>query len=179
MDIRLFVVALLSLSIGVYFIPFSQIDSDKDEQDIPLVIFEKPTMFTLDEIGLSRAVKAKSAVKYKTRDEMFGVDILLKNRDLKKDFKHEKFKADIIIKEGDLYKLFDNIQYKRDDFIRVDTSQMFYNSREKIAYNKKTFEGTYYENYLRGTDLYLDANKNSLRLKNAHFELDMKNKDNR
>ena len=53
MDIKLFNYSLLLLAIGAYFIPVENIKKDSDIKDIPLVIFEKPLMYTLDDENLS------------------------------------------------------------------------------------------------------------------------------
>ena len=111
MDIKFFTYILLALSIGAYFIPVHNNINKDAQKDVPLVIFEEPLMYTLDENNINRVVQASHAVKYKNRDEMFNANIVLKNIDKTKKFDLEELKADIIIKKGDVYSLIDNVKY--------------------------------------------------------------------
>mgnify|MGYP005985166657 CR=1 FL=1 len=176
MDIKLFITALLGVSAIAYFIPVENMKKVSADKDIPLVIFEKPLMYTLTQEGVNRIIKSSQAVRYNSRDELFDANILIKNEEQKKDFQIEKFNADIIIKKDNLYKLVDNVEYQRDSFVSLKTNQMFYNDDENIVYNSKPFEGYYYDSKLKGTDLYLDLNNKTLNAKNTHFEIDMKKK---
>lgn len=176
MDIKFFTYILLALSIGSYFIPVHNNINKDAQKDVPLVIFEEPLMYTLNENSINRIVQASHAVRYKNRDEMFNADIIIKNIDKTKDFDLEKLKADIIIKKGDVYSLIDNVKYKRDDFINFNTKELYYNDKTKIAYNKHPFDGNYYDNFVEGKVLYLDANKNFIKSNDVHFEIDMNKK---
>lgn len=176
MDIKLFVSTLLALGIAAYFLPVENLKKDAVSKDIPLVIFEEPLMYTLNENNLNRVVQASHAVRYKNRDEMFNSHIILNNNDETKNFKVENLEADIIIKKKDLYTLIDNVKYTRDDFVTLNTNEMYYNDLKRIAYNNKPFEGNYYNHFVKGTNLYLDANSNHIKAKNAHFEIDMTKK---
>jgi hypothetical protein len=87
MDIKVFNYSLLLLAIGAYFIPVDNRKKDYDTKDIPLVVFEEPLMYTLNDKNLSRIVDASHAIRYKTRDEMYDADILLQNDLKKNDYK--------------------------------------------------------------------------------------------
>ena len=176
MDIRIFVYALLGLSAAAYFLPVENLTKTNVDKDIPLVVFEEPLMYTLDEVGVSRVVQSSHAVRYKNRDEMFNADIILKNRAEKKTFDLEKLKAKTIIKKGDDFTLLKDVNYKRDNFVNLDTQEMYYNLKTRIAYNNIPYEGTYNKHYLKGTKLYLEGNKSLIKSKDVHFEIDMKNK---
>lgn len=176
MDIKAFISILLVLAIGAYFIPVENKQKNSMSKDIPLAIFEKPLMYTLDENGVNRVVNASSAVRYKNRDEMFNADINLKNKDLSKKFLKEKLKADIIIKKIDLYRLIDNVKYARDDFMTLNTNELYYDDKKKIGYNKKPFDGTYFAHYMKGNSIYFDVNKKFMKAKDTHFEIDMNKK---
>ena len=176
MDIKFFITILLAISIGAYFIPVKNYKKDNADKDIPLVIFEKPLMYTMTDTSINRVVESSHAVRYKTRDELFNADIILTNQYKDKEFQTEFLKADIIIKKQDQYNLTDNVVYKRDDFITLNTNQMFYNDKTRIASNSKPFNGNYYDHFVKGTDLYFDANNKILKSKNTHFEIQMNKK---
>ncbi|MFK2821948.1 hypothetical protein ACOJTA_03200 [Malaciobacter sp. WC5094] len=175
MGVNIFVNALLVLAVGIYFIPVENKKTKENIKDIPLVVFEKPKMFTLSQETLTRVVIANKAIKYKNRDEMFNANIVIKNEKPQRGFFVEKVKADLIISHGDILTFKDNVNYQKDSFINLNTSKLYYNTKEKIAYNDVLYDGNYYKNTVKGTDLYLNLMNNSLKSKNVHFEIDMKN----
>ena len=176
MGMKIFIFVLLVLALGTYFIPVQNIEKNVMGKDLPIVIFEKPIMYTLNEIGLNRVVVASHAVKYKNRDEMFNADIILKNQDLTKDFKSEKLQADLIVKKQDIYTLTKNVKYTRDDFVKLNTHELIYDDKKKIAQNSKPFDAIYNNHFFKGTNLYLDINNDYITAKNAHFEIDVTQK---
>jgi hypothetical protein len=176
MDVKIFTYSLLAITIGVYFIPVENKVDKNIDKDLPLVVFEKPLMYTITEQNISRIVNASKAIRYKSRDEMFDADILLRNNIPSKDFKIEILKAKKIVKKTDDFILTDNVIYKRDDFISLNTNELYYNLKTRIAKNSVAYDGTYNNHYIKGDNLYLDANKNYIKSKNVHFEIDIENK---
>lgn len=176
MDIKFFVNALLVVGIAAYFVPVENKVSKNDEKDIALVVFEKPYMYTIDEQSISKEVKASYAVKYKNRDEIFKANIVLKNKPPQNDFIVEKLSAKNIISHGDILTFKDDVNYERDDFVSLQTKELFYNTKEKIAYNDVPYKGTYYKNSIEGSKLYIDMKKDLLKSKKVHLEIDMDNK---
>lgn len=176
MDIKLFNYSLLILAVGAYFIPVENVIKNDDSKDIPLVIFEKPIMHTLTEQNVSRTVIASHAVRYKTRDEMFDANVFLRNNLKEKDFKVETLEAQVIIKKGDDLTLRRDVKYKRDDFINLNTNELDYNLTTRLAQNSVAYDGNYYNNYIKGTNLYLDGLNSNMKSNNVHFEIEVKNK---
>ncbi|MGB5793209.1 LPS export ABC transporter periplasmic protein LptC [Poseidonibacter sp.] len=176
MDIRFFAYILLVVSVMGYFIPVENKLNTNDSLDIPLVVFDKPLMYTLDEENVSKIIDATHAVRYKNRDEMYDATITLKNSKPEENYNFEELKAEVIIKKADDITLRKNVFYKRDDFVDLKTDELFYNTKTKIAYNSKPYEGNYYKHYIKGTNLYLDGIKDNMKSKNVHFEVEMKNK---
>lgn len=176
MDIKLFNYSLLILAVGAYFIPVENVIKNDDSKDIPLVIFEKPIMHTLTEQNVSRTVIASHAVRYKTRDEMFDANVFLRNNLKEKDFKVETLEAQVIIKKGDDLTLRRDVKYKRDDFINLNTNELDYNLTTRLAQNSVAYDGNYYNNYIKGTNLYLDGLNSNIKSNNVHFEIEVKNK---
>lgn len=176
MDIKLFNYALLALAVGAYFLPVENINNVDTDKDNPLVIFEKPSMYTLTEQNVSRTVNASHAIRYKARDEMYDADILLRNNLKNKDFKIETLKAQVIIKKGDDLSLRRDVKYKRDDFINLNTNELDYNLKTKLAQNNVAYDGNYYNNNINGTNLYLDGINSNMKSNNVHFEIEVKNK---
>ncbi len=176
MDIRFFAYILLVLSVFGYFIPVENKTSANDSVDIPLVVFDEPLMYTLNEINIPKIIDASHAVRYKNRDEMYDATITLKNSNPKENFISEELKAEVIIKKADDITLRKNVFYKRDNFIDLKTDELFYNIKTKVAYNDKPYIGNYYKNSIKGNTLYLDGIKDYMTSKNVHFEVEIKNK---
>ena len=176
MDMRIFTSILLLLALGAYFFPVENLKKNALEKDLPLVIFENPTMYTLNEKNVNRVVVATHAVKYQDRDEMFNADILLKNTDPTKEYNNEKLKADLIVKKGEEYTLTNNVKYTRDNFVKLDTQELIYDDIKKTAKNSKPFVGVYNNHILEGNTLFLDINNDYMTAKNTHFEIDVTKK---
>lgn len=176
MALNIFVYTLLVVSTLYYFVPVSISKNEQLSKDIPLLIFEEPLMYTLNEQNIYRIVQSTKTVKYKDRDEMFDADIILRNSQKQKDFNFEKLKADKIIKISDDFNLTGNVRYKRDEFVNFNTPQLFYNQKTKIAYNKHPYSGNYYKHLAKGTNLYLDTNQHFVKAENVHFNIDIKDK---
>lgn len=176
MDIKLFNYTLLLVALGAYFIPVENKEKNNDSKDIPLVVFEKPLMYTLTDKNLSRVVEASHAVRYKTRDEIYDASILLRNNLEKKDYKIETLEAQVIIKKDDILSLKRDVKYNRDNFINLHTDALDYNLKTRLAKNSVAYSGYYYNNSIKGTNLYLDGTKNYMKSNNVHFEIEVKNK---
>ena len=179
MVIKFFTFILLILALGAYFIPVENIKKNVIGKDLPIVVFEKPTMYTLNDKSISRIVLASHAVKYQNRDEMFNADVTLKNFDSTKKYNNEKLKADLIIKREDLYVLTSNVKYTRDDFIKLDTDELIYDDIKKIAKNSKPFTGIYNKHTFNGNTVFLDINNDYVTAKNTHFEIDVTKKNDK
>jgi lipopolysaccharide assembly outer membrane protein LptD (OstA) len=173
MDIKTFTFILLVLSLGAYFLPVQNLQKNALGKDLPLVVFEDPVMYTLNENSVNRIVIATHAVKYNNRDEMFNADVVLNNSDSSKNFNNEKLKADLVVKKGDIYTLTNNVEYKRDDFIKLNTNELIYDDINKTAQNSKPFTSVYNKNTLKGNSIFLDINNDFITAKNTHFEIDV------
>jgi len=175
MDIRFFTYLLLILAIGTYFMPVDNVIKDDSSKDTPLVVFEKPLMHTINEQNVSRTVIASRVVRYKARDEMHDADILLRNSLDNTEYKEESLKAKVIIKIVDELNLRKDVIYKRDDFISLNTNELNYNLKTKLAQNNTAYTGNYYNNSIDGTNLYLDGINNYMKSNNVHFQIEVKN----
>lgn len=176
MVIKFFTLTLLCFSIIAYFVPVEDTKKNSMYKDIPLVVFEKPVMYTLTNKSVNRVVVANNAVKYENRDEMFDADIILKNSDSSQKYKNEKLKADTIVKKGDIYTLTNNVNYQRDNIIKLDTDELIYDEIKKTAKNFKPFKGIYNNHIFNGTTFFLDINEDYITSKDTHFEIDVSKK---
>ncbi len=177
MVIKYFVFTLLVFSISFYFAPVEEIKKYTIDNDAPVVIFEYPSVFTINEKGFLRVIYADNALRYKDRDEMYNANITINNLEPNQKFKSENLKADLIVKKENKYTLTNNVEYLRDNFIKVNTNELFYDDLEKIANNSKPFDAIYNNNSLKGDTFYIDINNDFAKAKNTHFEIDVTKKN--
>lgn len=60
----------------------------------------------------------------------------------------------------------------------LNTNELLYNAETKIATNTLPFEGTYFNNYLEGENMYLDLNNYYMNALKTHFEIEIEKKGN-
>lgn len=176
MAIKAFVLTFLILASIAYLIPVKSSQKFEVDKDMPLVIFDKPLMYTLDDKNIYRIIVAQNAVRYKNRDEMYQADITLKNQDPTQNYNSERLRADKIIKQADIYDLINNVKYTKDSFVVLNTQELNYDDKNKIAKNQKPFDGVYNTHYVNGSDLYLNVNNDFIKANNTHFEIDITKK---
>lgn len=174
MGINIFMSLLFIFSIVVYFLPIEKNIKNKNKEDLPLVTFDKPMMYTIDEKNITRLAKAQSAKRYKNRDILINSDITLRNVNERKDYQLENLKALKIIKKNDILILKDNVVYTRDNFAEFSTAELYYDLKTKIAYNDTFFEGNYNNSVVLGQKLYIDTKISKFNSENVHFEIDLK-----
>lgn len=172
MVIKSFIYTLLLISTLIYFIPVSDTKNEENKKEIPIVSFNNSTMYTLNEQTVTKIVNSKKASRFETKDIMYEGNFILKANDKKVKNATDYVSADIIIKENEEFTFINNVKFRRDNFITLNTQELFYNDTTKIAKNTMPFNGTYYNHKVNGTSLYLDMNKEIMKSKNSHFEID-------
>lgn len=174
MAIRAFVLILLVLSVTSYFIPVKNIVKKNSEQEIPLLVFNDSTMYTLTTDSMNRIVYAKEVFRFKERDVMHEGALTLKKLDKDNNYVTDVLYSDVIIKRADIYKFFKNVRFRRDNIIALDTDELFYNVKDEVVTNTLPFNGIYNNNLINGENLYLDMKSYYMKSNNTHFEIDMK-----
>ena len=174
MAIRGFIFILLGLAIISYFIPIEVSNKKDSNEDVALLTFNDSTMYTLTPASMNRIIYSKQVLRYKTKDVMHEGALTLKAKDKDKKEITDILYSDIIIKRGDSFKFLNNVKYKRDDAITLNTNELIYNAKTKIATNTLPFDGTYFNNYIKGENIYLDLNKYYMKSDNTHFEIETK-----
>lgn len=178
MAIKAFVFALLVLSAFSYFVPVDVVHKKSVDNDIPLLIFDEPIMYTLTTQSMNRIVYSKKAVRYKDRDQLIDGALTFRSIDSKNGEITDTLLSDLIIKRGDNFKFLNNVKFTRNDYVNVKTNELLYNSKTKIATNTLPFEGNYFNHYIKGVNIYLDMNKYYMKADNTHFEIDVKKEIN-
>ncbi len=177
MAIRLFIFILLTISVISIFVPVDNNTKESIPKDIALVTFNNSTMYTLDDIQVTRIITSSEAIRYKTRDEMYEATFIHRTNSLNKNENMDIFTANFIEKRESNLKFVDQVKFYRDKFISLETDIMYYNLDTKIAYNNHPFKGKYYNGTLDGKNLYLDIGKTYFKSEKSHFEIDLENKE--
>ena len=176
MGIRLFVYALLIISVLSFFATVSNEVKINEKKDIALITFNDSILYTLNDINVSKIVKSSTAMRYEYRDEMYDATFVLRAKSEQNKDITDIISADFIIKRGPRLKFEDNVKYNRGDFVSFSTDVLHYNMDTKVAYNNEPFTGTYYGNNLNGSELYVDTVKTYFKSQKSHFEIDLKEK---
>ncbi|MFV0563891.1 hypothetical protein [Malaciobacter mytili] len=173
MVIKSFIYAILLISTLIYFVPIANIQDKENKKEIPIVSFNNSTMYTLNEQTVTKIVNSKKASRFETKDIMYEGNFILKANDKKVKNATDYVSADVIIKQKEEFTFINNVKFRRDNFMTLNTQELFYNDKTKIARNTIYFSGTYYNHKLNGTNLYLDMNNEIMKSKNSHFEIDI------
>jgi hypothetical protein len=178
MGVKLFVVTLFVVSVFSLFGEITKYVKIKDKKEAPLVTFSEAKMYTLNYDNVLRIVQAQTAVRYKTRDEMYNAMIITRVKDKKKSETKDTVSANKMVKKADLYSFFDDVKYNRDDFMQLRTNELHYDVKKEIAYNSAPFQSIYNGDILNGNNFYLDNKIKAFKAEQSHFEIDL-NKQNK
>ena len=173
MVIRSFVFILFTLAILSYFIPVENRDSKDVDSDIALLTFNDSTMYTLTPDSMNRIVYSKKVLRYKNKDVMHSGALMTRGKNKDNVEITDSFSSDLIIKRGEDFKFLNNVMFTRNDYITLNTDELLYNAQTKVALNTLPFDGKYFNNYIKGKDIYLDLNKYYMRAKETHFEIEV------
>lgn len=176
MVIRVFVFLLLGFAIISYLIPVENTDKKDGIEEVALLTFSDSTMYTLSTDSMNRIVYSKEAMRYKTKDVMYEGALTLKGKDKENKEITDILYSDVIVKRGEKFKFINNVKYKRDNYMTLNTNELLYNAKTKVATNSLPFDGTYYNNYIKGENIYLDLINYHMKSKKTHFEIEVEQK---
>lgn len=173
MVIKIFVLALLGLSVGSYFIPVEKVNKKDVSNDIALLTFNDSTMYTLTPASMNRVVNSKRVQRFRNRDVMYEGYLTLKSKDKENQDITDILYSDVIIKRGETFNFINNVKFLRNDYLTLNTNELVYNAKTKIATNTLPFDGKYFNNTIKGENIYLDLNSYHMKSKNTHFEVEV------
>lgn len=173
MAIKAAVFILFVLSIFSYFTPVENLSKKSADMDTPVLTFKESTMYTLTSDSMNRIIYSDEVLRYKDRDVMHKGALTLKGKDKDNKEVTDILYADIIIKRDEELKFINEVKYKRDDSITLNTDELIYNVNTKVATNTMPFNGSYFDNYIKGENIYLDLNKYNMKASNTHLEIEV------
>ena len=175
MVIRIFTFTLLFLAILSYLVPVENKSKKSIDNDIALLTFNDSTMYTLTPDNMNRIIYAKQVLRYRNRDVMYDGALMVKSMHKQKGEITDTLLSDLIIRRGDDFKFLNNVKFTRNDYLSLNTNELLYNAKTKVARNTLAFKGTYFENYMEGKNIYLDLNKYYMKADETHFEIEIRN----
>ena len=155
MAIKYFAYSLFTIAFFSMIVTIDEESSSSVKKEKAQIVFDNSTLYTMSTQNIDRIVNSTKALKYKNRDVMYDGKIILRAKDNRTDY----IESDVIIKRKDDYKFLNNVKYNKENDITLNTNELFYNTKTKIAKNSKPFDGYYYEHKIKGTNLYLDTKK--------------------
>lgn len=173
MVIRIFVIAILILSVLSYFVPIDKLNKKEVTNDTALLTFNDSTMYTLTPASMNRVVKSEKVQRFKNRDVMHNGFLTMKAKDKEGKVITDTLISDVIIKSKNSFKFLKNVKFLRNDYLTLNTDELVYNPNTKIATNTLPFNGRYFNNYIEGEKIYLDLNNYHMKSKNTHFEIEV------
>lgn len=169
MAVKIFVYSLLVISFISTILSFDVKQNQNSSVEKPMITFENPTLYTINSDNIERIVNSKQVLRYKDRDVMYDGKFILRNSN-----NADYIQANVIVKRDENYKFLNNVSLNREGSINFKTDELFYNAQTKIATNTLPFKGNYFKNFISGENLYFDTNKNILKAKKSHFEIEIK-----
>ncbi len=171
MGITKFIYLLLFVAIGFLFY--------KQESDVkivniekkPLLVFEDSIVYDITKLGVTKIVEFEKTFIYDDYEKSYDATIVSRDD---KNSTTNILSAKKILKRGDKLTLVGNVHLLDDKDFNLETEELQYNLKTKIAQNSTKFRLEKASGVLNGENLYLDATNNNIESKNTHFKIKLK-----
>jgi LPS export ABC transporter protein LptC len=119
---------------------------------------------SIDENGLKNSIKAKKAIKFKTHDELFGIDASFTDEGLTHSIKAKKaiYQNNNITFENDVF-------YENNQSLTIKTQNLEYNTKKEVASSSKPFILTSKESIMSGDSFIYDMKNKNLKGTKLHY----------
>ena len=175
MIIKIFIYLTLLISLIVLFKPIKNSSNKNNKNNTtPLITFKDSTLYTIDDKKVTRIIKSTKLNKYKNKEEIIKGTLISRVKIENSEDLTDIIKADHISKIKNNLIFTKDVIYLRDSFISFKTNQLYYNLKTKIAKTKDKFDGKYYNNEIQGKNLYLNIEKEYIRLDNIILTIEAK-----
>jgi hypothetical protein len=171
MGITRFIYLLLFIAIGFLFY--------KQESDVkivnvekkPLLVFENSIVYDITKKGVTKVVEFKKTLIYDDYEK--SIDAKIVSRD---DINATTniLSAKKMLKRGNKLTLVGSVQLLDDKDFNLETEELQYNLKSKIAQNRTKFRLEKAGGVLIGENLYLDTTNNNIEAKKTHFKIKLK-----
>lgn len=169
MAIKYFAYSLFIISFFSMIATVTKKEDNDSKKEQAQLIFDNSTLYTMNAENIERIVNSSRTLRFVNRDVMYDGKIILRAQDNTTDY----IESDIIVRRKENYKFLNNVKYNKENNILLNTQELFYNTKTKIAKNSKPFDGYYYDSKLVGTNLYLDTVNSVFKANKSHFEIEL------
>jgi len=171
MGITNFIYLLLLISIGFLFYREDSNIKVLSTEEKPLLVFENSIAYNMSENGVTKVVDFKKTMIFKNYEKSFYSTIV--SRDNKTSVTNI-LSADKILKENNKLFLNGNVHLLHNKDFNLETEELQYNLKTQIAKNSTLFILKKNDMFINGSNLYLDIKENSVKAKNIHFKIKLK-----
>ncbi|MEA3498927.1 MAG: LPS export ABC transporter periplasmic protein LptC [Campylobacterota bacterium] len=163
----------LLLVIAIIFLFYNQKSDIKvaktDEK--PLLVLENSIVYDITEQGLEKIVQFEKGFIFKNYEKSFETVIVSKDNN---SSAINLLSAKQMVKRDDKLTLIGDIHLLNTDDFNLETEELQYNLKTKIAQNNTNF--TFYkgDSELKGVGIYLDSVNKNIEASKAHFKIKLK-----
>jgi LPS export ABC transporter protein LptC len=113
---------------------------------------------SIDGVGITNQLSAKKAIKFKTHDELYGIDASFSDKNITHNIKAKKatYENEKVTFENDVF-------YKNNQSMQIKTQNLEYNTKTEVASSSKSFTLTKGDAMMKGDGFVYD-------IKNRHFK---------
>ena len=171
MGITKFIYLLLIISIGFLF--YKQENNVKiiNSQQKPLMVFENSLVYDISQKGVTKIVEFEKTFVYDNYEKSINATIVSRDD---KNGTTDILSAQKILKRGDKLSLVGNIHLLNDKDFNLETEELQYNLKTKVAQNRTNFRLEKANVVLYGDSLYYDAINNNIEASKSQFRIKLK-----
>ncbi len=175
MGITKFFYLLSAFCLAIILYDIDQTGTKTEENEKPLVSFYDTVMYNIDAEHVNNIIPSQEAYFYESREEMVKGTIVSRSNDKKLSKNTNTVSADYMVKIGDEVYLDGDVNLESADGMSLQTEQLQYNLKSRIAQNKQKFVARKDFHDFYGTHLYYDDIKQYLRARDTHFNIKVTN----
>ncbi len=167
MVLRIFTIVVVLFIAEVLFLLNKEPKTTKQKKrdiEFSTIEFKDIHYFNIDENGTNVMLKASSASKYKNHDDVEDIDVQFKNMD-----RIDSIKATKAIFIDDKIYLTQNILYENNESMFINTEDLEYNTKTKVAKSHTEFTLTTPRGIARGDSFAYDMKNKKLNSENITF----------
>ena len=174
MGITKFIYLLLIIAITFLFYKVENNVKVVNTQEKPMLVFEDSIAYDISQQGVTKVIEFKNTLIYDNYEKSFDATIVSRDD---KNGTTNIMSANEMIKRVDKLSLMGNVHLLNDEDFNLETEELQYNLKTKIAKNSTRFRLKKGNTVLNGEDLYLDSMNNNIEANKAHFKIKLKDLD--
>lgn len=173
MDISKFLIILIVFTLGFLLVEQKKIEFSPQLEEKAQVTFTNSMMYEISATKVHQIIKSKQADIYKNREELRDAVMIVKSD--KNSEETSTVSGQKIIKKKNKVSLAGDVSLQLSNGIAIETEQLEYDLKTRIARNSVDFQATRATERFSGNSLYLDSIKNHIVAQQAKFRMRVEN----